>query len=888
MYLDDLTRTPLILAEVATIFESGALIPRTKVGVLAAVMQMVELADDHRDHLQRPPLMGHSRDYLAELAAKMTAQGDVAFVEARARSIVHSVSRGLSTDGQIATAPEPAEILGTLCAHHVLERLEHPSVRFRFQHQQFQEFYATAALKRQLWGLVDKHDPDGSRRFAREYVNMPVWEEPLRMIAEEIGELSLGPSGATNAVAAGRRLIELAVAIDPVFAAELSRVCGAVVWSEVRSSVGERLRAWYGVADEHHRLYALAGMLASGSDEFMDIILPLLTSDDQQVRLRVYRAWREFHVSSLGGDWQHAVKAWKEEHRVDFIGEVVWQRRMADIAEEFARSDPSPRVRAAALRALQWVDASDALERVLTALDEEAFEAVLRHRVLDGVPVGLKPRALVTYETVLQNVEDPLERLRMRLAAAEAGAEGVSEMVKEELARWPSGRVGDTGQRLIKSALEVIRKTNPQWVSHWVARRIVDGSLWGDQWTVLISSIPEALRQELLERIGGEDLEHADTRPIVLVLTTTADTNLAGEVFSRLCSIRSDIWNNRGGGDATRWAIWRQLEELFRALPPNVAVSGMLSHLSPEFDPVQYSVAIDLFGMISVEDSDLRSQIQDDVRQILRRYLREGVVFALSQDDFSGQLKAELALALARVGDSEDMAILHRLIRGDIERLRRGRAARSRGERSPLAEDAAMRWSNWHVRALAWLDPLRAEEQLLGFLCEPEYEQDAAMTLVQLARTQDPERRLGFKTPDYRVVWEARTGRRATGFDEGRRHRHAAAIKHRISTIMEDCSQSNDPDSFNGRLKGLASTIAVLDGRKSAMFVMEILALPGEWDGWTRADALEALLFSGARLGADAALSVLNPTIDHIRTRAFRDQQDRLSSSAMPLSSAVP
>lgn len=871
--LDDLTRTPLILAEVTTIFLSGGPIPKTKVGVLASVMRLLEQADEHRGALERPPLTGHSRDYLAELAVQMTTQGDAKIEEARARSTVHSLSLKLNANGQIATLPEPVAILSALCAHHVLERLEYPTVGFRFQHQQFQEFYATVVLKRQLWGLVGKDDPDGNRRFAREYVNKPVWEEPLRMIADEIGDLSVEPSGTVDAVAVGRRLIELALAIDPVFAAELSRLCGAVVWREVRGVVGDRLRSWYRVPDEHHRRCALAGMLATGSEEFIDILVPLLTSDDQQVRLRAYRAWGEFHVSSLGSDWRRVVAGWKEEHRADFIGEVVRERWMADIAEEFTRTDPSPRVRAAALRALQWVGASDALGRVLTALDEEAFEKVLRDRVLHSVPVGLKPRPLATYERLLQKVEDPLERLRIQLATAEAGGERVSEEVKEELTRWPSGRVADTAQSLLKSALEVVRKTDPRWVSHWVAGRIVDGSLWGDHWTALISSVPASLRQTLLERIGSEDLEQRNTRGIISVLAATADADLAGDVFSRWCGLRADVSAAAGESAQARWAISRQLEELFRALPPNVAVSGMLSRLSTKFDAVEYGVAIELLGRIGAEDSDLRSQVQGDLRQILRRYLKEGVPFALSQDDFSGQLKMHLALSLARVGDPEDMADLHRLIRADIERERRGRAARLRGERGPLADGGITRCSNWHVRAVAWLDPRRAEEILLEVLCEPEYEQDAATALVQLARTQNSERRVGFRTTDYLVVWEARAGRRATGFDEDRRHRYAVAIKQRISEIMEDRSRSGDPDSFNGRLKGLASTVAVLDGRESAEFAMEILALPGEWDGWTRADALEALLFSGARLGAEAALRVLNPTIDHIRTRGYHDQQ---------------
>jgi len=871
--LDDLTQTPLILAEVTTIFRSGVPIPKTKVGVLSAVMTLLEQSGEHRVYLEHQPLTGRASDYLAELAVHMTAQGDVTIEDARARTVVHSASQQLSAGGQIATLPEPASILSTLCAHHVLERLEYPSVRFRFQHQQFQEFYAASLLKCLLRGLVGRDDPDGNRHFAREYVNRPVWEEPLRMISEEIGERSVEASGGLDAVAAGKRLIELALPIDPVFAAELSRLCGDVVWSEVRGVVGERLRLWYQVADEHHRRCALAGMLASGSEEFIDIILPLLTSDDQQVRLTTYRAWGEFYLSSLGKDWRHVVEGWKEEHRGDFIGEVVRERWMADIAEEFARADPSPRVRADALRVLSWVGASDALARVLIAFDEEAFEKVLRDQVLDSVPLSLRARALATYLTLLQKTVDPLGRLRIRLAAAEVGDERFCEGVKEELTGWPSAKYPDTSEWLLKSALELVRRIDPRWVSEWVAGRIVDGSLWGDYWTTLISSVPETLSRGLLERIGGEDVGHTDTKRIVSVLAITADADLAGEIFSRLCSIRSDTSNAGAGTDAIRWTIARQLEDLFRTMPPNVTVSGMLSRLSLEFDQAEYGVVLDLFGRIGVEDLDLRSQIQDGLRQCLRRYLKKGMPFVLKQNDFRGELKMHLARALARVGDPEDIADLHRLIRADIERLRLGRAARLRGERCPLADGAAMVCSNGHVRAVAVLDPRRAEEVLLEVLCEREYERDAAHALVKLARNQTEEGRLGYRAPDYPLVWDARAGRRASGFDEDRRKRYTIAIKKRISTIAEERAQSSDPNSYNSRLKGLAKTIAVLDGRESAEFVMEIMALPGEWGGWTRADALEALLFSGARLRADAALSVLNPTIDHIRTRKFHDEQ---------------
>jgi len=107
---DDLTRTPLILAEVARLYSSGLPIPKTKVGVLAAVMRLIEQADEHQGYLERPPVTGYSSAYLAELGAQMTARGDVALDETSARSVIHSVSRDLNARGQIANLPEPAAV----------------------------------------------------------------------------------------------------------------------------------------------------------------------------------------------------------------------------------------------------------------------------------------------------------------------------------------------------------------------------------------------------------------------------------------------------------------------------------------------------------------------------------------------------------------------------------------------------------------------------------------------------------------------------------------------------------------------------------------------------------------------------------------------------------
>ena len=81
------------------------------------------------------------------------------------------------------------------------------------------------------------------------------------MVAEKIGTLSDARPECPE-VADGRLLVEMTLSVDPVFAAELARLCGPSVWSEVGGMIASCLRSWYAVPDEHHRRCALAGMLA--------------------------------------------------------------------------------------------------------------------------------------------------------------------------------------------------------------------------------------------------------------------------------------------------------------------------------------------------------------------------------------------------------------------------------------------------------------------------------------------------------------------------------------------------------------------------------------------------------------------------------------------------
>ena len=884
--LDELTQTPLFLSAVADIFEAGAPIPQTKIGVLESVMRLLEESEEHAGHLQVAPLSGHATEYLSALAAAMTEQGAVTLAEENARAVVHSVATKLSDLRQIAALPEPQSILNMLSAHHVLERLSYPAARFRFEHQQFQEFYGALILKRQLLTLVSSGDGQGIFDFTKCYVNEPAWSEPLRMIANQIGIAA--SAGNVAATRAGALLIEMALRTNPVWAAELAYLCGPSVWKEIGGALAQNLRELYNVPDEHFRQLGLAGMLASGSDDFKDILLPLLTNENQQVRLRTYRTWPDFHVSSIGADWQKTVSGWSDEVRAEFVSELLHFSSARETIASFALADPSTEVRTTAISAFAWGGSSEEVNKLLEPLNDETFKAALRRLPSETIPSSIRSRALAVYWDSYRETTEPVTRVRTLLLIVKMGGTNVLGELKDDLNKCPRNSLEQNGPHVVKPALDLIRQTDLEWVSHWVAERIVDGSLRGDQWIALVSSVPDELKERLLESIENENFEYARYSGRISILSAVSDGSMVQRIFARLCALRGVISGAPEVAHELEWAIERQLDELFRSLPPDIAVAGLAGHFTGAVQPLELTVVAQLFGRVGRSESDLRSTLRDDLRQMLRAYLVKGVPVMLREDDFNGEQKANLASALARVGDPDDLPLLRELIQADIARRQRGMEARMRGDRGRLGNGGMTSYANWHVRAVLQLAPHTADAVLLETLKGGEYERDSAWGLVQLATLCKVETGLGFgfgfsRHTDYASMWQARQGRLHLAFDEERRQRYAIAIRQRIESLIEESQKAGEARSYDFRLKELTKALAVIDSRGSTDLILKVLATQDRWNGWPVVQTLETLLFDGIVLPTDVTLKIFDTLLGHVRSDLWDDQRVGLLIRALCL-----
>ena len=246
---------------------------------------------------------------------------------------------------------------------------------------------------------------------------------------------------------------------------------------------------------------------------------------------------------------------------------------------------------------------------------------------------------------------------------------------------------------------------------------------------------------------------------------------------------------------------------MFRGFPDDVAVAGIISSVTSGA-PLDIKVAADLLSRVARSNLEPLRVADDDLKARLRAYLKSSIDLVLRQDDFHGREKANLASSIAQVGKPEDMADLVTLIRADIERMRRARAALAAGDRGPLGNGASFTYAGWHIAAVMQLDSAGAEQVLIDQLPEPEYSSDAAAAMARdfVAKPEHSFYR-GFR---YGLVWAARECRTPPPGDDQRHTRFVAALNAEIRRLRE---RTQDGKPAAG-LKELAKALAAIDGRR--------------------------------------------------------------------------
>jgi hypothetical protein len=448
----DLVTIPLYLTALLALPE-GAPFPTTKEEVLRRFIAVHEEDTQHAESLAAVTDRLHQR-FLEDLAATATRAANTTIPETVARKSVSETDDTLVVEGQITEKPKPNAVLGALVSHHVLMRAGDPA-GYSFQHQQFQEWYASHFVERLM--LASVGDAASRDKLKADVLNQPAWEESILFACERLAR------GDPRQQEACGTAILAAFEVDPILAAEMIFRSTDAVWARVAATIKGLAGRWHtpGKVDR-----ALHFMISSGRPEFFDQVWPLITHENKHVHLSALRAGRRFRPSLLGSDPAKRIAALLPDVRRHVLHEIASNSGMdgLDLTAAIAKDDPDPEVKATVVDALAFRRADRHVAEVLRGADEKTFDLVARKGLVNEV----------TDEHVKKGIEAARERQRK---------EGVSAYDRLRTIIYAHGNEDLSGEvTAIIADMEIDKKRDAEVQLLYVARNrysraIADGLL---------------------------------------------------------------------------------------------------------------------------------------------------------------------------------------------------------------------------------------------------------------------------------------------------------------------------------------------------------------------------------------------------------------------------
>lgn len=847
--LDEISRVPFFLASVVDLFEAGEEIPNTRTGLLGAMIRLTEKSVEHAAILNDNPLRGTATEYLVGIATAMTNGGGTLLGEKEALQVVTSTSANLKKLHRITGNTLPRSILTLLSAHHILVCEQHPHRQYRFQHQRFQEYYAALALMEKVEELDRNPDEQRYRSFVATYLNSHLWSESVEMVVEELGRGA--DRKLADPVASASRIVLSSSALSPVFAASLARAAGAQVWDRVRAELARKFRQMWDSDNGNLKQYGLAALLTSGAPDFADIVIPLVESDEPNVRLGCTRTPTKFYITSLGEDWKAVVGAWGSERQLEFVNEMQYYGAGRSVLDYFASVGPDVRVRAEAIACLASRGDEDRVVELLKGASSDLFERSVSRMQPDIIPRELRGIPLDRFLSIWN--ASGLERLRLAVQTFDwIDHDDAVQRIKDALEGLDAQSTASSVVYYFGAAARLLGDDHAGWLSAWVADRIASISLAGAQWADFVVSLPPDFGQRIMAAVFEGRLR-GPTEAMQALYAKFDDTELANDTIRRLFDADS---------------YFPEQDALYKFLPTfrlDLAVDCLISkYAGGEATIAAKRKLIDIVVRAYSRPAVLRQSASRPIRLRLRELLVSTLESVMAAPDADGHLGADLAVAIACCCEPQDIDNVRTLIEADIERMKKRKSLHS--------------VTNRYCEAIALVrevDPRAAEDLLIELLSVAEYRGDSAKTLVRIANVADGRSPMAYREPAYLQIMARRCSKADARFNRSLATRFGREIRGAIDVFLAKRAVSPNRGQYDSIIHNLLDPLAVLDAHNSVGFVLNTLIDVDRTDVartgyfYLRLEVIEHLFQAGAILPTQMVIDILDPLILGTNPRYF-------------------
>ena len=651
----ELVAIPLYLTALVT-QTADAPFPTTREEIIRIFIDEHEANPDRAEELRRIALGLHPQ-ILTALAVEATCTSNTTIGEARARAAVAQAVVKLTADGQLATRVQPTTILDGLISYHLVVK---SSDGIAFQHQQFQEWYASCEVGH-LVMCAGRGDRGGHDVLRQEVLNKRPWEEAILFACER---LSRRDSAAGRAVA---RVILETLEIDPILAAQMIQRSSESVWNQIKDSVIGFASRWHvgGVVDR-----AAKFMITTGRGEFAPQIWPLVANDDDQVSYGALRCADRFRPSVLGANVRDRIALLAEEARKVVLHEIAFNSGMdgIELASEIAQRDSSPAVQIEVVEALLFRHADGFAANVLRDARDEVWRAIANKGY--GVSRVSEPDVAERLQreraASIQGEADPLRKLSM-LLEDRAGEVDIGWQVSSLIQEPEFPVLNEYGS--VHRAYELY----PHEVASALVRRI-EAARRVPYWAL------DVLRTASFKiddgAIADLVLEAGASRGARNAAAIVAGPQIVGRALEDILGVHATLREMSPSSDEpTRERFWR-LSEVIANANDSSLVDALLARPSND-TPTEIALLADQLARHDRRDAGAPLRITDEGRRELTTLLVRWVEMLVGSADADREDFAKVAHAIGRVASPELTTPLRRLLDEDVARWRASCEAQS-------------------------------------------------------------------------------------------------------------------------------------------------------------------------------------------------------------------
>lgn len=839
----ELVTIPLYLTALLSLPENAPF-PTTKEEVLRHFVAAHEKEPSRAEAL-RAIAHGLQQDFLENLAVFATRTANTAIADSNARRLISETEVLLADNGQITNKSQPNDVLDVLVSNHVL-MCAGDLLGYSFQHQQFQEWYASNYVERRIVAEVD--DIKGRETLKAEVLNLPAWEEAILFAVERLAR------GNTHQRIACGKAIVATFEVDPMLAAEMIYRSTEEVWALIAATIQGLVAQWHapGRVDR-----ALRFMLTSGRPEFLDAVWPLITNHDQQISLEALRNCRRFRSSILGKDADTKIKALTQDIRTVLLYEMASHGSIdgLDLASAIAKDDGNPEVQASIVEALAFRHADRHVALVLQKASDKTYDLIARRDIIDEVDDEQVKKGVASARK-RQSVEKTSVYDRLRIILYAQDNEDRSVELTDIVCSMDIEHGRDAGVQLIYEA----HKRYPRAVSDGLLARLrAGGTLFYGADDILASARlsleDHALLQLALAENSGRD-NHAEAAASVL------GPQSAGIMIDALFDVEKRLRDANGKYDKAVSDRYNDIKSRIAHVSGASLVAAVQAR-SEQAGNEQMASLAELLSRDSNESDNRGRPYNAENLTAIRTLTEDWGNRMLASGNAERRHLASIAILAIRSPDISLLPLLKRLLDDNLRRYRAFREEAAAKGWQPCKAVNEARWPMMHEyqRAFHAINAPETAKLMQDYLTDPHFGEFAAGVLAsQWMATNEPSyNKLHFGGVDFSRVKEKHA---VYSTDPGATSAEAEAIFAAIEPLIKD-EASDDQRRHAAELGILA--VRLPHGQREAT-IKKLIALSPRRG---RFKLLLNLILSGAEIDSRLVTDGLAETLEAAKTEPW-------------------